>query len=1080
MPRVRIHIEAQEWLAVVDTGASHSYISNEVAAALALPIQQEHTEIRTATGTTYTEGSLLAYVEEFDTQIKFRIVPFLTAPIIIGRSDLSTLGALIDPREAIVRGPFGSLRLEYFRGTTKCSVPHVADVPAVEINTGSAKPIANRGYRIPPHVLQPLREEIDRMLHIGVIVKSQSAWASRPKIVPKPDGTIRLCGCYVDLNDVTIADRYPLPRADDVIERLQGMRYFTKLDLKSGFWQIPLQRHSWEKTAITTPFGLYEFRVLPFGLKNAPAAFQRAMDETLGELRGRICEVYVDDIVIYASSPEECVKRQNQVLDRLAAKGWRINPNKSDLIPTTSVTFLGFHLDGGTISSQDEKTRPITQIPRPRTVRQMQSFIGLCNTYRRFIQDFASIINPLRRMIKKNALAKWSEQEEEAFNEIKQRLTALPVLRLPDYTKEFVLDTDASMVGIGAVLQQADEQNNLHPVAYASRTFNDRERNWPPRELEAFAVVWAVGHFRHHLLGNHFTIRSDHESLKWMLKAERGKIARWAALLSEYEATIVYKPGTSMQHVDCLSRAMITDELEEKLIERLEVNLVEEEVADVREVTSILGRVREVISTDEEGERLKNNNILYLRQGVLWTDVGQIFVPQPMRRDLVESDHVAFNQHMGIRKTTNKLLKAYWWPGIRRDIKEQLQGCISCARAKQGPERLQGLQGRIVAHTACDIVQVDVIGPLPESEGARYILTAVDTLTKFGAAIPLVDSTAPSITRALLDGWIFHFGAPRSWLSDNASYFRATLTQGFLRKFGSDWLFSTPAHPQSHGGIEAFNRYLETQLRLLGQPQQWALHLPQALWLYNRREHATTKRSPLSLLIGREDNESNDIDVRQAHVDLNERHKELMDEREAAYQRQCTQQQESSSAANQNRHQVRINPGQWICVRLHNPTSKLDLPFSEPFQVVSCEGKRVTYATEAGDRQADVENVHVLSERVPVEADVPHEAEPELRSETQDTMENFESPRVDNEEAVEQDQQSSVATSELFQSPQESRRSLVEDPPPLAEPRKDRLRIRLVEHTHLPPIRPYKRRRWHRQRTSDNTSEGETARGRPS
>eukprot|EP01053_Blabericola_migrator_P005380 Blabericola_migrator_1__5379@NODE_2755_length_2389_cov_14_470715_g1724_i0_p1_GENE_NODE_2755_length_2389_cov_14_470715_g1724_i0NODE_2755_length_2389_cov_14_470715_g1724_i0_p1_ORF_typecomplete_len426_score34_27RVT_1/PF00078_27/5e22RT_RNaseH_2/PF17919_1/5_7e22RT_RNaseH/PF17917_1/4_9e09RVP_2/PF08284_11/0_0056RVT_2/PF07727_14/0_053PASTA/PF03793_19/0_079RVT_thumb/PF06817_14/0_14CdvA/PF18822_1/5_9e02CdvA/PF18822_1/0_89_NODE_2755_length_2389_cov_14_470715_g1724_i01521279 len=355
----------------------------------------------------------------------------------------------------------------------------MAKITPVKIETGDAKPIKDHGGRIPQHLLTPFKMELQSMEKHGIIRRSTSPWTSRVKIVPKPDGSLRICGMYTSLNKVTIKDAYPLPRIDDILDALQPHRYFMKLDLRKGFWQIPIDEESKPKTAFRTPFGLYEFNVLPFGTTNSPPAFQRILDEVLEGLNGEICRVYVDDIIIFGATREEVMERAEKVKAQLAKYGLTINEVKSDHQPRQEVTFVGYKIAKGTITPATDRINLILTAPQPKTLKALRSFLGFANTYRKYIRNFAAMVKPLQdlRDDKNKKIKAWTGEAEEAFKEVKRRMTELPVLILPRADRPYILDTDASSTAVGAILQQQDEEGNLHPVAYASRAFRGPEKN---------------------------------------------------------------------------------------------------------------------------------------------------------------------------------------------------------------------------------------------------------------------------------------------------------------------------------------------------------------------------------------------------------------------------------------------------------------------------------------------------------------------------------------------------------------------------------------------------------------------------
>ena len=437
------------------------------------------------------------------------------------------------------------------------------DVVRHTIDTGNSKPIHQQARRM-PFALRPKVEEMTRdMLDLGVIRPSRSLWASPIVLVAKKDGTTCFCVHYRRLNAVTKMDVFPLPRVDGSLDLLSKSRYFSILDLASGYWQVEMDPDSIEKTAFTTHSGLYELVVMLFGLCNAPATFQRLMESVLVGLAREVCVVYLDDILVMGETFEEHLENLASVFDRLRQAGLRLKPSKCYLA-RWEVEYMGYVVSAKGIAADPRKMEAVRAFPTPSNLKSLRSFLGLASYYRRFIPNFVKVANPLHALTRKDAPFDWSPTCQTAFEDLKRLLTEAPLLAFPVFSKGFLLETDASGTGLGAVLAQVQEDGTTRPIAYASRTLQKHEQNYGVTELEALGVVWAVRHFRPYLYGHQCAVYTDHEVLKSLLNTPQpsGKLARWGMAIQELDLHIHYRPGKKNANADALSRAPAEAETE--------------------------------------------------------------------------------------------------------------------------------------------------------------------------------------------------------------------------------------------------------------------------------------------------------------------------------------------------------------------------------------------------------------------------------------------------------------------------------------------------------------------------------------
>jgi hypothetical protein len=454
-----------------------------------------------------------------------------------------------------------------------------------KINTGNAKPIKLPKYRAVGKRKKIIKEEIDKMLKKGVIKKSTSPWASPVVLVPKKNGKIRFCIDYRDLNKITEKDVYPLPKIDDMLDTFNGSKWFTSIDLASGYWQIEMDEEDAKKTAFITGEGLYEWKVMPFGLTNAPGTFQRMMHEVLGDLIYTKAPVYIDDVNIHSKTFTQHLQDIDEVFSKIQKAGLKLRLDKCKFC-FGEIEFLGYVIGRDGIKTDEKKIEKIKNYPKPRTVTELKGFLGLASYYRRFIKDFSSIAKPLndlqkdleykkdvKQKIQNQSIEitkKWKEDQEKSFETLKEKLCTTPVLAYPDFEKDFILHTDASGFALGAVLSQIGEDKKEHPIYYASKSLTKAEQNYSTTELECYAVVWAVEKFYQYLEGNNFKIITDHYALKWLKNnALKGRRARWILKLQPYmnSMEIIHKEGRKHKNADALSRLRSTQNLIKRALE---------------------------------------------------------------------------------------------------------------------------------------------------------------------------------------------------------------------------------------------------------------------------------------------------------------------------------------------------------------------------------------------------------------------------------------------------------------------------------------------------------------------------------
>ena len=491
-------------------------------------------------------------------------------------------------------------------------------------------PIRQGIRRIPPLQREAIKKLLDEMKEKSIVSPSNSPWASPIVIVPKKDGSIRLCIDYRKVNEVTRKDAYPIPRVDDTLDTLAGAKWFSTLDLKSGYWQVEVNKDDREKTAFCTHEGLFQFNVMPFGLCNAPATFQRLMDMVLKGLLWDSCLVYIDDIIIFGKTFEHHLENLAKVFERIEQAGLKLQPQKCHLLQP-QVQFLGHIVSTKGVSPDPQKTEKVKQWPTPKSTKEVQQFLGLASYYRRFVKNFASVAAPLHKLTEKHSIFRWTPSCQEAFNNLKARLISAPILALPDWSKPFVLDTDASDTGVGAVLSQVHGGKEV-VVAYGSRSLTKAERNYCATKKELLAVIVYLEHFRPYLLGKQFTIRTDHGALTWLhkFKQPEGQIARWLQKLQEYHFTIVHRPGKQHSNADAMSRipchqcGQLPHEVNQKVISNVQISDLSLSVCSPAELRAsqladpVIGPILRTKATADKPQVSTADSLSYRRLAQLW------------------------------------------------------------------------------------------------------------------------------------------------------------------------------------------------------------------------------------------------------------------------------------------------------------------------------------------------------------------------------------------------------------------------------------------------------------------------------
>ena len=848
------------------------------------------------------------------------------------------------------------------------------------IDTGTAPPIRQPVRRIPPQRRSEVQQLIDDMLNKGVIERSTSPWASPIVLVRKKDGTIRFCVDYRKVNEITRKDAYPLPRIDATLDTLSGSQWFSTMDLMSGYWQVEMNETDREKTAFCTTEGLFQFRVMPFGLCNAPATFQRLMDLVLAGLQWSQCLVYIDDVIVLGRTFQEHLDNLQEVFQRLRSAGLRLKPSKCAFFQR-SVTYLGHVVSREGISADPGKVRKVASWPVPTSPKEVQRFLGFASYYRRFIKNFAAVAKPLHRLTEKGAPFRWTADCKHAFQELRQRLTSTPVLAHPDFNRPFVLDTDASDTGIGAVLSQVDEGGKERVIAYGSRLLSKPERNYCVTRRELLAVVTFVRQFRPYLMGQRFLLRTDHGSLTWLrnFKDPEGQLARWLEILQQFDFEIVHRRGRKHTNADALSRLPCR---QCKRDTHFSTQPAEDQVAVVKLLPSFPDLREQQLNDHIVGPvlRAKENDVkpsdgslramdpharrlfqlwdqLLIKQGCLYrvyvrsidgSSLLQFVAPKSIREEVLKDLHEGvMGGHLGEDKTFDRVRERFYWPGYHSDVCNWVRTCGSCAARKTpAPKRRAPLQS-VKVGAPLQLVAVDILGPFPTTvSGNRYILTVGDYFTRWMEAYPIPNQEARTVAEKVTNEFFFRFSPPEQLHSDQGRQFESQLVAEICKLLGINKTRTTSYHPQSDGLVERFHRTLLSMLASSGaqQSHEWENYLRPLCMAYNSSINPTTGYSPFFLMFGRQVRMPVDVMYGQPHEGESPptHAATLRDRLEMAYR--CVRKRMGYKLDRQKEFYDRKVHGEpysegdlvWLCspVVNRNVGKKLLLPWTGPYKVL--------------------------------------------------------------------------------------------------------------------------------------------------
>ena len=750
--------------------------------------------------------------------------------------------------------------------------PHRPYDHAVEMEPGAKAPWGPV-YNMSGLELESLRVFLDDMLGKGFIRASHSPAGAPVLFVKKKDGSLRLCVDYRGLNRVTIKNRYPLPLINNIMDRLGKAKYFTKIDLRAGYNNVRIKKGDEWKTAFRTRYGSFEYLVMPFGLTNAPATFQYFMNDVFKDMTDDFVVVYIDDILIYSDNLEEHRRHVRKVLQRLREYNLHAKPEKSEFF-RQSIEYLGFLISPQGVEMDPAKVDAVLSWPAPTTVKQVQSFLGFANFYRRFIRDFSKIVRPLTNLTRKAVAFIWSAKCQKAFETLKSAFTTAPILAHYDPDNPTVLETDSSDFAIGSILSQIDRMSGiLHPIAFYSRSMIPAEMNYDIYDKELLSIFEAFRQWRPYLEGAADTtlVISDHNNLQYFTTTKQlsRRQARWSEYLSSFNFIIKYRPGRLGTKPDALTRRPdVYPKGEDGAIAQSEpqnfhsfFNPLQIRAAHVIDNASLIFRLRQATQNDEFAQpiihRLKTQQEPVADDPYQVSDDGlllrnlRIYVPDRdnLRLEILRQHHDhRLSGHLGIHKTMHLIQRRFYWPRIKRFVTSYIRSCDECIRTKATHHKPFGhLKFLPIPPRPWSSISMDFIEGLPLSEGYDTILVIADRLSKAALFIECHSTdNAPTLAKLYLKHVFSKHGAPSDIVSDRGKLFVSKFWSSLCALLGIKSNLSTAYHPETDGQTERINQILEQYIRLYTNYQQddWVSLLPLAEFAYNNAPHSATQVSP--------------------------------------------------------------------------------------------------------------------------------------------------------------------------------------------------------------------------------------------
>uniref|UniRef100_A0A2S2NEK6 RNA-directed DNA polymerase n=1 Tax=Schizaphis graminum TaxID=13262 RepID=A0A2S2NEK6_SCHGA len=732
-----------------------------------------------------------------------------------------------------------------------------------QIKISPGETICQRPYPIPISKMERFQAEIDRMMTLGIIERSTSPWSSPIVGIEKKNGDLRVCIDARKINQRIIPDCERPMNIEDILIKFKGSKYLSSIDLTAGYWQCTLNKNCREVTAFLFKGRNYQFQVLPFGLVNSVAEFQKIIDKVLGPEILQYIAIYVDDIHIMSNTFDEHMYHLETIFKKLSEHNITINREKSHFL-RNKITFLGHVISPEGISMDPEKIETIQNFQPPQNKKQIQVFLGFINFYRRYIRDLSQHTSVLSQLIKKGNDWTWGETQQQAFEEIKRSFLKDIIMEYPDFNSGFFLSTDASRTHIGAELFQLTKEGRHRTLGFISRTLNAAEQNYHTTELELLAIVFGCQKFRNYIIGHSVTVLTDHQALTFLnsCKLLNARLTRWSIILQEYGLKVQHIPGKENIGADTLTRYPQKPEdndirkyidiyLNKLLLTKYSTELKDNlrQIGDLQRKDPKLSKILEQVKS-------KPNKYFMIHEDKLFSierdNRIRLMIPTVIAERLIIETHEHCG-HVGTYKTYSVLKNDYHITNMYREIKKRIKACDLCQKSKATNQQTRGPLLSQLPAAPHHVVSLDLMGPMPRGQlGARYILALLDIFSKHVKLYPIKRATTDIILNKVINDYLPSFGPIRKILTDNGTQFQNIRWKQQLSQINVETHYTTPYHPEGNP-VERTNREIGRILRTYchAKHSNWVKWLPTIEHWLNNTTHTSTGYTPQQILTGK-------------------------------------------------------------------------------------------------------------------------------------------------------------------------------------------------------------------------------------